>query len=133
MQHRHQELATTFGDQPAHVVHAARVRPHHLEPHGSGITAQEAVTFAKDRNLEREAVVDERSVLRDAFRRSMGEVTVATIRTGFEQLCLLKRPFLLSPLMLRPVADTLLGNDLRAVLALVDAPRFGAIARRVGA
>ena len=85
MQHRHQELATAFGDQPAHVVHAARARPYRLEPHGSGTTAREAVTFAKERNLEREAVVDERSVLRDAFRRSMGEVTVAAIRAEFEQ------------------------------------------------
>ena len=38
------------------------------------ITARTAVTFAKERNLEREAVVDERAVLRDALTRSMGEV-----------------------------------------------------------
>ena len=85
MQRRHRELANAFGDQPRRAVQAARARAHHVEPHGLGITAQEAVTFAKERNLEREAVVDERSLLRDALRRSMGEVTVGAIRTEFER------------------------------------------------
>ena len=31
-------------------------------------TAQEAVTFAKERGFEREAVTDERDILRDALR-----------------------------------------------------------------
>ena len=85
MQRRHQELAETFGDQPAHVVEAAQARTLDLEVHESGITARAAVTFAKDRNIEREAVVDERAVLADALRRSMGEVSVGAIRAEFEQ------------------------------------------------
>jgi conjugative relaxase-like TrwC/TraI family protein len=85
MQRRHRELALAFGDQPARVVEAAQTRTLGLEPHGSGITAHEAVTFAKERNLEREAVVDERALLADALRRSMGEVSVGAIRTEFEQ------------------------------------------------
>jgi conjugative relaxase-like TrwC/TraI family protein len=83
IQRRHRELAQVFGDQPAHVVQAARA--HSLEPRRSGITASHAVTFAKERNFEREAVVEERSLLRDALRRSMGDVSVGAIRTEFEQ------------------------------------------------
>jgi WD40 repeat protein len=44
-----------------------------LEP--SGVT-RTAVTFARDRNLEREAVVDERAIRRDALQRSLGEARV---------------------------------------------------------
>jgi hypothetical protein len=40
------------------------------------MTARTAVTYAKDRNLEREAVVDERDLVRDALKRSMGELTL---------------------------------------------------------
>jgi hypothetical protein len=47
--------------------------------------AHAAVTFAKERNLEREAVVDERALLRDALQRSMGEVTVSDNRAEFER------------------------------------------------
>ena len=47
--------------------------------------ARTAVTFGKERNLEREAVVDERAVLRDALTRSMGEVAVGDIQAEFEQ------------------------------------------------
>ena len=64
---------------------AVLIRTQSVEPHVPAVTAQEAVTFAKTRNFEREAVVDERALLRDALRRSMGEVTVAAIRTEFAQ------------------------------------------------
>src|SRR5579883_3383627 len=37
--------------------------------------AQSAVTFARDRNLEREAVVDQRALMRDALKRSMGHAS----------------------------------------------------------
>lgn len=38
------------------------------------------MTFAQDRNLEREAIVDERAFLRDALTRSMGEHTLADLQ-----------------------------------------------------
>jgi conjugative relaxase-like TrwC/TraI family protein len=85
MHRRHRELAQAYGDQPTAVVRAAQIRAHAVEPDASRVTEQEAVTFAKARNFEREAVVDERALLRDALRRSMGEVTTAAIRTEFEQ------------------------------------------------
>jgi conjugative relaxase-like TrwC/TraI family protein len=85
MQRRHRELAQAYGDQPMAVVRAARTHTHGVEPPIPTVTAHEAVTFAKARNFEREAVVDERALLRDALRRSMGEVTTGAIRTEFAQ------------------------------------------------
>ncbi len=46
---------------------------------------QEAVTFAKSRNFEREAVTDERDIMRDALRRGMGDLTYSQVRDNFEQ------------------------------------------------
>jgi hypothetical protein len=37
------------------------------------------VTFSRDKNFEREAVVDERAIVRDALRRGMGEITYAQV------------------------------------------------------
>ena len=47
--------------------------------------AQSAVTFSKERNLEREAVVDERDLVRDALRRSMGDAALTDVRSEFEK------------------------------------------------
>ena len=47
--------------------------------------AQEAVTFARDRGFEREAVTDERAIMRDALRRGMGDLTYGQVRENFEQ------------------------------------------------
>ena len=44
--------------------------------------------------------------------------------------CLLKSPFLLRQLMLRPTMDTLLSDDIRAPLASPDPTRIGTFARR---
>jgi conjugative relaxase-like TrwC/TraI family protein len=84
VQRQHREMAQAFGDQPAHVVQAAHERAHDLAPHEARITAHAAVTFAKDRNLERAAVVDERALLRDALTRGMGALPFATARAEFE-------------------------------------------------
>jgi conjugative relaxase-like TrwC/TraI family protein len=84
MQARHREMAHAFGDQPAHVVAAAQERALVAEDHAPRITAAGAVTYAKDRNVEREAVVDERALLRDALVRGMGDVTFAQVRAEFE-------------------------------------------------
>src|SRR5437879_12420813 len=43
------------------------------------------MTFSRERNLEREAVVDERELLRDALRRSMGDATFTEVRMEFEK------------------------------------------------
>ncbi|MGH7744405.1 MAG: MobF family relaxase, partial [Candidatus Dormibacteria bacterium] len=85
MQERHQEMAKAFGNQPEHVLDAARHRPQQVESMSPATTAQAAVTFSKDRNFEREAVVDERELLLDALRRSMGEATFAEVRATFDR------------------------------------------------
>jgi len=82
MQRRHLELAEQFGNQPSKVVEAVEhERAHHLEHEREPAdVAREAVTFARDRNLEREAVVEERAILRDALQRSLGEGRVDNIK-----------------------------------------------------
>jgi conjugative relaxase-like TrwC/TraI family protein len=84
MQSRHRELAEAFGHQPARVVEAAQARAHRLDQPAPRITPQGAVTFAKEKSLEREAVVDERTLLRHALTRSMGEATAERIKSEFE-------------------------------------------------
>ena len=85
MQERHRKMAKAFGNQPERVIEAARKRTQRIEQGAPSITAQSAVTFSKERNLEREAVVEERELLRDALRRSMGDATFEQIKAEFEQ------------------------------------------------
>ncbi len=63
---RRQQMAEAFGNQPTHVIEAAVERAQQIQQDSSPTTAQSAVTFSKERDLEREAVVDERELLRDA-------------------------------------------------------------------
>jgi conjugative relaxase-like TrwC/TraI family protein len=84
----HRQLAAEFGNQTDHVVRAARDRANSIEQKPLEISperAQEALTFAKSRNFEREAVTDERDLMRDALRRGMGDLTYSQVRNNFEQ------------------------------------------------
>jgi conjugative relaxase-like TrwC/TraI family protein len=85
MERRRAARAEAYGHQAARVIQAANQRAAHLEAHVPTITAREAVTFARDRNFERESVIDERPLLRDALNRGMGAVTVGAIDAEFEQ------------------------------------------------
>ena len=85
MQQRHQQMAKAFGNQPEQVVQAARNRPQQMESESPSRTASAAITFSRDRNFEREAVVGERDLLQDALRRSMGQTTLADVRFEFER------------------------------------------------
>ena len=77
----HRKLATEYGNQADAVVRAARERSQQRnEEVNPQQRIREAVTFSRDRNFEREAVVDERAIVRDALRRGMGAVTYAQIR-----------------------------------------------------
>jgi len=87
MHERHREVAQTFGNQAQRVVQEAQARGAH-QHHGSEereTRAREAVTYARDKNIEREAVVDERQLVRDALRRSMGESIFREVRDNLEQ------------------------------------------------
>src|SRR5579864_7979546 len=77
----HRKLAADFGNQADAVVRAARERSQHQEkPVKSLDRVRESLTFSRDKNFEREAVVDERALIRDGLRRGMGEITYTQIR-----------------------------------------------------
>ncbi len=82
-------LAAQFGDDPVGVVRQARGRQHRIQ-HATDdakapAIAQAAVTYARDRNIEREAVVEERLLLRDALKRAMGDATLEHIRANLNK------------------------------------------------
>jgi len=81
----HRRLAADFGHQAEAVVRAARERSQHQEkPVNSFERVRESLTFSRDKNFEREAVVDERALIRDGLRRGMGEVTHTQVRANLE-------------------------------------------------
>jgi conjugative relaxase-like TrwC/TraI family protein len=81
----HRKLAADFGHQADAVVRAARERSQHQERPGNVFDrVRESLTFARDKNFEREAVVDERALIRDGLRRGMGEITHGQVRSNLE-------------------------------------------------
>jgi conjugative relaxase-like TrwC/TraI family protein len=84
----HRQVAAQFGNQADQVVRDARNRTNGMEQKPLATVperVQEAVTFSKSRNFEREAVTDERTLMRDALRRGMGDLTYGQIRERFEE------------------------------------------------
>jgi conjugative relaxase-like TrwC/TraI family protein len=77
----HRRLAQEYGSQADAVVRGALERGQQarqeLNPQQR---VREALTFSRDKNFEREAVVDERAIVRDALRRGMGDITYAQLR-----------------------------------------------------
>jgi conjugative relaxase-like TrwC/TraI family protein len=83
----HRQIAAEFGNQADKVVaeaqeHAREQAPRNRED--ARQVAHLAVTYARDRSFEREAVTDERDLYRDALRRGMSETTYEEVRAGFE-------------------------------------------------
>ena len=79
----HRKMAADFGHQADAVVRAARERSQHQEkPVNSLDRVRESLTFSRDKNFEREAVVDERALIRDGLRRGMGEITHDQVRAN---------------------------------------------------
>jgi conjugative relaxase-like TrwC/TraI family protein len=84
MQQQHRDVAAHFGQQPEQVVRTAHERrveqdspqKQHLES---------ALIYAQEKNLERHAVIDERELMRDALKRSMGEASFTEIRERFDK------------------------------------------------
>jgi len=85
----HRQIAVEFGNQADHVVAEARKR--RIGQTQKPVVgerqkqAHSALTFARDRGFEREAVQDERALLTDAMRRGMGETTYPEVRASFER------------------------------------------------
>jgi conjugative relaxase-like TrwC/TraI family protein len=81
----HRKLAADFGHQADVVVRAARERSQHQEKLVNSFDrVRESLTFSRDKNFEREAVVDERALIRDGLRRGMGEITYAQVRANLD-------------------------------------------------
>ncbi|MGB6130376.1 MAG: MobF family relaxase [Acidobacteriaceae bacterium] len=81
----HKQIADEFGNQADKVVAEARERRNEQRPDNDRRQqVREAVTFARDKGFEREAVVDERALYVDALRRGMGEMTYPEVRASFE-------------------------------------------------
>jgi len=84
----HKQIADEFGNQADRVVAEARERrkeqAQERPEQERRQQVREAVTFARDKGFEREAVVDERALYVDALRRGMGEMTYPEVRASFE-------------------------------------------------
>ena len=83
---RHQQMASEYGQQPQSVVRAAARREGiELMADRSQRAAHDGMSYARERDMEREAVVDERSLMRDALKHTMGEARLPEIRAEFER------------------------------------------------
>jgi conjugative relaxase-like TrwC/TraI family protein len=81
----HRALASEYGNQAEAVVRTARDRARRQEQAPTPrLRASEALTFSRDKNFEREAVIDERALVRDALRRGMGEITYGQVRGNLD-------------------------------------------------
>jgi conjugative relaxase-like TrwC/TraI family protein len=84
----HRQIAAEYGNQDENVVAEAQVR-RRSQSHQNSLEernqqASSALTFARDKGFEREAVLDERAIFVDAMRRGMGEMTYPEVRANFE-------------------------------------------------
>ena len=85
MQQRHREMAAQFGQQPEHVVREAQARQvEQQNPEQKQQHIESSLTYAREKNLERHAVTDERELMRDALKRSMGDASFAEVHNQFE-------------------------------------------------
>ena len=80
---QHKELAARYGNEPEKVVQEARTRDVRHE-HDGGKHAQVAVTYARDKTFEREAVVDRRDLMKEALKRSYGNASFGQVKQAFD-------------------------------------------------
>ncbi len=88
MQRRHEEMAKGYGNQPERIVREAQARTHEIAARSddqTDRTAREAVRYSVEKNFEREAVSDERELMKDALKRGMGEAPFSRIQQQFNQ------------------------------------------------
>ncbi len=85
MQDKHRELAAKFGNQHERVISEAQTRQvEELSPQDKQRTIESALTYSREKNFERQAVADERDLMRDSLRRSMGSASFAEVHERFE-------------------------------------------------
>ena len=84
----HRQIAAEFGNQADTVVAEAHTRreafTHKRTATERASQTNSALTFARDRSFEREAVRDERAIFVEALRRGMGDITYPEVRRSFE-------------------------------------------------
>jgi conjugative relaxase-like TrwC/TraI family protein len=88
MQQRHRQMAEAFGNQPERVVRQAQARAQEIEaPDENRVqrVIQQSIHYAVEKNFERQAVTDERELMRDTLKRAMGEAPLTQIRQQFNQ------------------------------------------------
>ena len=84
MQEQHRVVSVAYGNQPQAVVAAAVARgPQHLQDPAP--IAKVAVTFAKEQQTERDAVVDERKLKAAMTLRSLGHVPYPRLEAELER------------------------------------------------
>ena len=86
MQERHKEMAAQFGNQPERVVKRQQERREQLQEDPERKHASRR-SPSREKNLEREAVAEERELLRDALRRSMGGATLRRSKLSSRSAC----------------------------------------------
>ena len=84
MQQQHREVAAQFGQQPEQVIRAAHERRVEQDPQKHQ-HLESALNYAQEKNLECHAVTDERELMRDALKHSMGEASFAETRERFDK------------------------------------------------
>ncbi|SEB44382.1 MobF family relaxase [Terriglobus roseus] len=83
---QHRVMAAEHGQQPQRVLHEAAHRAGTvLIPEEAQRAAHEGMSYARERGMEREAVVDERSLIRDALKHTMGEARLPEVRSEFDR------------------------------------------------
>jgi conjugative relaxase-like TrwC/TraI family protein len=85
MQERHKGIAAQFGNQPERVVEMAKERREQLNEEPGEKAIGQALAYSREKNLERDAVAEERDLLGDALKRSMGDATVVEVKAEFEK------------------------------------------------
>lgn len=88
MQQRHRDLAQQFGNQPERVVHEAQIRAREIDSlrpsqEQAREAAAQSIRYAIERTFEREAVTDDRELMREALKRAMGQASLTTVDEYF--------------------------------------------------
>lgn len=81
---QHRDHAAKFGHEPEKVVHEARARGTRHEHDGSQ-HARAAITYARDKTFERDAVVDRRDLMKEALKRACGDAPLEQVKKAFDE------------------------------------------------
>jgi conjugative relaxase-like TrwC/TraI family protein len=84
VQAHHRAVAEAHGDQPRRVVQEARERDP-SQTHDPARHAQAAVTYARDKCFEREAVVDQRDLMKEALKHASGKAPSEQVSKAFDE------------------------------------------------